>query len=249
MKVFCVAILLLLMASCKQAYEPPAIIAPNRYLVVEGVINTLPDSKTTIQLSKTKNLADTTKNSPEVAAHLQIEAKSGAVYGLQEVSSGVYSIDHLTLNVAETYRLNIRTSDGAQYLSDFVAVKQTPPIDSITWKQDGDVTFYANTHDPLNAARYYRWDFTETWQYRSTLMGNYGLGVANGMIFIKDATTQTNDCWSTRASTEVILGSSNRLSNDVIDHYPINVIQKDVEKVRYPLQYSGTAICFNRGGV
>ncbi len=230
-----VAFLLLMMISCKQAYEPPAIKASNHYLVMEGVINTLPDSKTTLQLSRTKNLSDTVQTISEGAARLQIEGKNGAVYTLQEQTAGQYSIDHLTLNASETYRLNIRLSDGSQYFSDYVPVKQTPPVDSITWKQDGDVMFYANTHDPLNAARYYRWDFTETWQYRSNLLSNFGLGVSNGRIFFKDTATQTSYCWMTKNSTEILLSTSTRLSNDVIDHFPINVIEKNAEKmgIRY----------------
>lgn len=234
-KPYCIVFFLVLFVACKQAYEPPAIVAPNHYLVVDGVINTLPDSKTTIQLSRTKNLKDSFQAVPESAARVQIEAKSGAVYTLQEQNAGVYTINHLTLSAAENYRLNIRTTNGTQYFSDFVPVKQTPPIDSVTWKQDGGVTFYVNTHDPLNAARYYRWDFTETWQYRSALLGNYGLGVSNGLIFFKDTATQTNDCWSTQNSTEIILASSNRLSEDVIDHFPVNVIEKNAEKlgIRY----------------
>lgn len=235
MKTYFLAAFVFLLASCKQVYEPPAIVAPNRYLVVEGVINTLADSKTTIQLSRTKNLNDTVQIIPESKADLRIESKGGAVYALPEQGAGVYTADHLTLSPSDTYRLNIRLSDGSQYLSDYVPVKKTPSVDSITWKQEGDVTLYANTHDPANAARYYRWDFTETWQYKSTLMGNFGLGVSNGLIFFKDTNTQTNYCWTTKNSTEVILSSSTRLTNDVIDHYPIAVIEKNAEKlgIRY----------------
>jgi hypothetical protein len=230
-------VLLVLVAACKQAYEPPAIKTNHNYLVVDGVINTLPDSETTIRLSRTRNLTDTIITSPETGASLQIEAKSGATYQLLPQDAGVYSIDHLSLNPNDLYRLRIVTSGGGQYLSDFVPAKQTPPIDSLSWKQNEDVTIYASTHDPSNQARYYRWDYLETWHYKAFLETNYGLGVSNGIIFFRDDTNQINNCWQTLRSTEIVLASSLRLSEDVIDRFPVAVIPKNDSKldIRYSI--------------
>ena len=94
---------------------------------------------------------------------------------------GIYKSNPLLLNSADKYRLKIITASGEQYASDFVEVRQTPAIDSITWQQQNDVTIYANTHDPSNSTTYYRWDFIETWQYRSQLESE--LGQKNGIIF------------------------------------------------------------------
>src|SRR5215212_11557238 len=109
----------LLLAGCRRPYDPPAINANHNYLVVEGVINVMPDSKTTIILSRTRNLADTFLTNPEKSAKVAIEAKAGAVYPLQEQANAEYTIDHLTLNKNDSYRLKILTADGRQYLSDY----------------------------------------------------------------------------------------------------------------------------------
>ncbi|MGZ3845223.1 MAG: DUF4249 domain-containing protein [Flavisolibacter sp.] len=221
--------------SCRQSYEPPEIKAPNRYLVVDGVINTKPDSKTTLQLSRTKNIIDTFLVSPETGAQAMIEAASGSIYALNEQAPGFYSVDHLSLAPAGTYRIRIRTSDGSEYLSDMVTPKQTPAIDSLSWKQDGDLTIYVSAHDPSGKARYYRWDYTETWQYHAFLETNYGLGVANGHIYYLDQATQIYNCWSTQNSTDIIMSNSVRLSDDVIDHFPVAVIPQYSPKpdIRY----------------
>lgn len=240
----------LLLWGCKQSYEPPAIQQPNRFLVVEGVINAAPDSKTEIRLSRTRNLADSVVFNPEAAASVQIEAQGGTIIPLQEQNGSLYTADHLTLDPATQYRLRIHTRDGSQYLSDFVPVKQTPPIDSVTWKQEGDVTIYVNTHDPANQAKYYRWDFDETWQYHAFLESFFGLGVQNGRIFFRDATNQTYNCWITKPSTEILLSSSLRLNEDVIAQFPINVIPKNTERldIRYSIlvrQYALTEQAYN----
>lgn len=229
--VFCFLFLLVLLAGCRQPYEPPAVKASNRFLVVDGAINTLPNSRTEFLLSRTKGLTDSLGLAAEEGGTVRIEGKSGSVYALAEQSSGLYAVDGLTLNVADEYRLNIRTRDGGQYLSDYVPVKQTPPIDSLTWKQEDDLQIYAYTHDVTNRSRYYRWDFLETWQYSSFLRGNFGLGVANGLIFFKDANTQTNDCWYSEKGREILLANSLRLSQDVIEKFRVATLPKNSEKV------------------
>lgn len=225
--------------ACKQSYEPPAIKAPNRFLVVEGVINATPGASTVILLSRTRNLQDTVVSDPERAALVQIESSGGTQYTLTESANGRYVSAPLSLNASQNYRLKIRTSNGSEYLSDFVPVKISPPIDSLSWKQADapakDVTVYVSTHDAGNNSRYYRWDFTETWQYRSVyetdmyLIGNY--------IHFTDSTNQIYNCWSTTPSTLIALGSSVKLSQDVIDKAPVAVIPQNSPKigVRYSI--------------
>jgi hypothetical protein len=235
------------LSGCKEAYQPPAIKDNKHYLVVEGAINVSPDSKTTINLSRTRNIADTFPV-PELNAQVQIEAKTGNVYSLQGQGDGKYVTDHLTLNPADTYRLRILTSDGNDYASDFVPVKQTPPIDSITWKQDNDVTLYVNTHDPQNNTWYYRWEYEETWSYKAPL--ETLLAVKGGMMYYTDSSNQITECWRNAHSTDIILGTSIKLSQDKIDHAPLTTIVHDNERlwVRYSVlvrQYGLTEDAYN----
>lgn len=227
-------IFLLVLLACRQPYEPPPIKADYNFLVVEGVINTTPNSSTTILLSRTRNLADTFLTSPERFAQIEIESGSGNLYNLMEGEPGIYTSNQLTLNPNQTYRLHIWVGND-QFISDFVTVKNTPPIDSITWKRDDGVTLYANTHDPQNNTRYYRWDFIETWQYRSVYETD--MGVQNGMIYFRDSTNQIYNCWRSMNSTEILLASSVRLSQDVIDKMPLQIIPEKSEKlsVRYSM--------------
>lgn len=221
-------ILLMLFAACRQSYEPPVITAPNRFLVVEGVINTTPASRTTITLSRTRNLVDTVVTDPVRGAIVRIESKAGNTYLLAEQANGQYVSAQLSLNANDSYRLRI-SANGNEYNSEFVQAKVTPPIDSITWTQNKDVTIFANTHDPSNNARYYRWDFTETWQYRSVYETMWG--VSGNLIFLRDATNQVYNCWSTAEANQIALGTSVKLAQDVIDHAPVATIPQHSEKI------------------
>jgi hypothetical protein len=221
---------------CKKPYEPAFITSGNNYLVVDGFINTSPNGVTAISLSREINISDSTFDVlAEGGANISIESSTGPTYPLHQVSPGKYESNPLTLSNSQTYRLNISTANGGKYQSDLVAVKQSPPIDSLTWQQKDNVTIYANTHDATNNTRYYRWEFVETWQY--TAQYETFTGVKDHLIYFRDSTNFIYNCWSTANSTSIILASSAALSQDVINKAPITTIVRTDKRigVRYSI--------------
>ncbi|HZE83230.1 MAG TPA: DUF4249 domain-containing protein [Puia sp.] len=226
--------------ACKQTYTPPAIKANLNLLVVNGVLNGGPGQPTTIYLSRSQEIGDSilAPPIPELQAKILIQGEGGDTYNLQEQGNGTYASGNLTLNTAHKYRLQITTAGGAQYISDYVSIQQTPPIDSLTWQQRGDVTVYLNTHDPANQSHYYRWDYMETWEYHSPLQTL--LGVKNHLIYFTDSTNQTQVCWESDNSTNILLGSSAGLGADVISQAPVATVTQTASKLsaRYSILVS-----------
>ena len=231
-------------AGCKQAYQPPAITAPNRYLVVDGIINIGPKSVTSLRLTRTQNLgADTTAGFPELNALVSIVDNHGAVYPLSDTAgAGVYTSIPLTLDNTHQYTIDITTSDGRKYASEAVICKPTPPIDSLYYEQPNDLTVYVNTHDPANSTRYYRYQYAETWEHDAEIQTPWT--VVNGMIVAQDSTNQKNRCWTTATSTNVVLCNSARLSQDLINACPITSIPYGDPKItiRYSIIVSQFAL-------
>lgn len=217
--------------SCKKPYEPPAIKAENNFLVVEGVINTSPGSETTITLSHTRRLIDTVVSSPENSASVSIEDNNSGIYVLTQSSIGIYKSGKLNLNTSRSYRLKIITANNEQYISDFVPVKQNVPIDSLHWEKDNDVTIFVSTHDPQNNSRFYRWEYEETWEYHPFFDSN--LGFANNQLYYRDSSNQINQCWSAHSSTDILLASTLKLSEDVITNFPVAVVPAKSEKISF----------------
>ena len=217
-------------SGCKKLYTPPAILADNRFLVIDGTLISSADSQSVILLSRTTRLTDSTINSSaENGAQVSVESNTGQVISLYEQSPGNYTTQPVLLNSSAKYRLNITTASGEQYVSDYVEEKQTPPIDSLHWQQQNDVTVYANTHDPSNTTKYYRWDYVETWEYHARLTTDYG--EANDRIYNLDATNQQYYCWSFDNSSQIILGSSVALSQDVISEAPVVTVLQNSPKI------------------
>ena len=223
--------------SCKKPYSPPATQVDNKFLVIDGSLVNSSDSPSVFTLSRTIKLTDTTfTSSQETGARVSVEGENGDTYNFSELPGGIYKSNPLLLNTSSKYRLKITTVSGEDYVSDFVEVKQTPPIDSITWQQQNDVMISLDTHDPLNNTKYYRWDFTETWQYRAPLESE--LGVENGLIFyVEDRPIdQKYNCWSSTNSTEILVGTSIALSDAVINKAPIATVLQNSVKIN--LRYS-----------
>ena len=108
--------LLAFVVSCKESYEPPALANNNSFLVVEGSINI--DSVTTIHLSRSTRLKDTSKVVPEQNAVMVLEDETNRLYPFSTQKAGVYSLPPAGLTPGKKYRLRIKTGSSGEYLSD-----------------------------------------------------------------------------------------------------------------------------------
>ncbi|HUR10506.1 MAG TPA: DUF4249 domain-containing protein, partial [Flavitalea sp.] len=120
-------------------------------------------------------------------------------------------------------RVRIRTQFGQEYVSDFVPVKITPPIDSISWQRTNDgVHTYVNTHDPLKTSTYYHFEYQEDWIFHSKYNSN--IEYINGNFVDRDPTINIFTCWSSEKSSRVITGTTANLESDIIKTLPITYI-------------------------
>ena len=240
-------IVIVLAQGCVEKFEPPVTLANKNFLVVDGSIKNGADS-TIIKLSRTVNLGNSVSSIPEMNAHLFIE-KDGAInYTLYDLGGGRYGYPGLQLDMNDKYRLRIALAGGMQYLSDEITVSEAPSIDSITFSvKSNGVTFSVNTHDPQNNTRYYKWEFDETWEYHSKYESN--IEFINGAIVARAPGNEIFVCYSTNKSTEILLGSSTSLAEDIIHEQPLLTIPAYDKKisVRYSLlvkQYALTQDAF-----
>ncbi len=216
----------LLISGCKKPFTPQGALGDaNKYLVIDGTINSGNDS-TFIKLSRTKKFDTVIVVDPEKNAQVTVESDANNTYRLPEVSPGTYSAAPLNLSNSHKYRLRIKTSDNKEYISDFVAVKNPPPIDSIGFKALNDgVHLYVNTHDNSNTTRYYRWQYNEDWQFHSWYQ-SFWIGAAR-----RQADQFRYYCFAKDVSASILIGSSTKLASDVIFQAPIATVPASSEKI------------------
>jgi hypothetical protein len=221
---------------CRENYDPPLTSLPNSFLVVEGVLNA-GQGPTMIHLTRTFKLDRKATVTTENNAQLTVEGKDNTTSFLFGAGNGNYVSSFLNLVANNEYRLRIKTTDGKEYLSDYVKAKITPPIDSVNWvRNDKGVQIYVNTKDPSNATRYYRWDYDETWEIHSHFGASviYDNGVIRNRVFPQE---NISVCWKNNFSANILLANSTRLQSDIISEAPLVLILVGDEKlfVRYSI--------------
>ena len=218
MKRLCGLLLLVALGGCQEKYVANVHLPATGFLVVEGFINVGAGS-TTIRLTKATGL-DSIYINPESGAYVEVESQSGASYPLSQIAAGVYSVDQLPIDVSQQYRIHIKTSVGNDYVSDYSAVKITPPIDSVSYTIGNDAAnLFVSTHDDQNKTLYYQWQFAETWQYHAGY-DSY-LEYINGSLIARPPEDATYTCWRSDSSTDILIASSAKLKSDVIANFHI----------------------------
>ncbi|WP_423148988.1 DUF4249 domain-containing protein [Rubrolithibacter danxiaensis] len=220
--------ILLIFSYCVSPYDVEVVKTDNSFLTVNGFINS--KGITEITLSRTLNLSDSGKATPESNAQVFIEDEQGEKSSLNETGAGTYLSALLTLDKTRKYRLSIKTTNGKEYASDFVPVLETPEIDSISWKVQSDgLQIYVNSHDTKNATRYYRWDYEDTWEFTSLYN--------SVLMYVPDTVvTRTDDiyhCWTSDRSNEIDISNSLKLEQDIISEYPLHFLPSNSVKLRY----------------
>lgn len=252
-------LLILFAFSCKEKYISPVVSPTTGYLVVEGIVNSGIGS-TDIILSRTTKL-DNLKVQYELGARIAIEGEDNSNYPLAEASLGHYKVNNLNLNSTKKYRLTITTKDGKKYLSDFTSIINNPPIDSVNWKiENNGVQLYVNSHDPSNVAKYYQWEYDETWEIQSAYFSYLKYQAVKKTSYVDvysvvyiDSVNYSYDtakyiCWKTEPSTTILTTSTATLSQNVVNapisyippsswklgkKYSINAKQYSISKERY----------------
>jgi hypothetical protein len=188
--------------------------------VVDGYISG--NGATQYSLTRTIPLPGDSTIPAVTGAQVQVEGSDNSVSPLTEEGNGQYGIAALTLSTAVRYRLRISIPGGETYLSDFVPYKPTPPIDSVNWVQSADgVTIYVNTHDPTNSTRYYQWKFDQTFEYHSAEASEFIYVPATNSIVQRTAAQMIFYCWKDVPPTNIVLGTSAKLAQDLIYEYPL----------------------------
>jgi hypothetical protein len=217
--------------SCKEAFTPKELVSDNsRYLVIEGTIDSGNDS-TFIYLSRTKKVDTSSTILPESNAQVVVESDANNSYSLVEIKAGTYAAAPLNLDGSHKYRLRIKTNDSKEYVSDYVVVKNAPPIDNVNFSANSDgVHITVDAHDNTGNTRYYRWEYVEDWQFHAYYRAGFKSNNVDSIVS-RPASEDVYNCFGHSASQNVIIASTTKLSQDIVSLAPITVIPSSSEKI------------------
>jgi len=219
----------ILLGGCLDPYAPPVSEEDVNILVVDGFLDTS-SGTASVHLSSAVPLASTEEPLAEPNAQVSLLDDNGTSYPLQEAEAGTYKVANVPITAGAQYRINIRTQAGNEYQSDLMSTHDTPPIDSVTWITDEDkLTIRVNTHDYSNQTKQFQWTYEETWNYHATILSQYK--VVNRQYMDREPDEMVFYCWKTQPSTNIVIGSTERLSENIVSQQPVQYIEKASQKL------------------
>jgi Domain of unknown function (DUF4249) len=222
----------MLVSNCVEPFDANVSESNVKLLVVEGYINVGPGA-TVITLSRVSPLRGGPISNFEMAAIVEIENDLTETFPLNEVSSGIYSSGELNLPVDRQYRLNISLNTGEVYTTEFLPVKITPPIDSISWEPTFDyINLYVSAHNDAGTSNYYQWTYREDWEIRAQLQSY--LMFKDNLIQPRTDTEriQMYQCYKSNRSKGLYFATSDKLTTDRVK-FVINKLTYGGEKTRF----------------
>ena len=222
-------VILLLLNSCIAKFIP-AVDEEKELLVVQGLIHDQPETDT-IKLSRSLPLGKISDARPVSGCIVKISDDQGNIYTLKEYKAGTYITDPEIFKgvIGRFYTLKISTNtsnNNLNYESYPVEMKPVPPIDSIYFEKTvieqayenfagvNGCQIYLNTHDPENVCRFYRWDFSETWELRLPF------------------SVPNQTCWISERSQNINIKSTAAFNEARITRFPINYISNVTDRLK-----------------
>jgi hypothetical protein len=224
-RVILILFILFSICSCIVQYIPKTN-ETQELLVVEGLISDQPGINT-IKLSKSVPLWNKQYSKPLKGSIVTISDDMGRLYTMKETRDGIYVTDSATFQgaVGREYTLHIQTTSepvNFSYASLPMKMIPVPPIDSIYYEKQSFVqsiplvegcNIFLNTHDPSNNCRFFRWEYSETWEF------HIPFNVPN------------NACWLSDNSKEILIKNASVLNEASIIRHPVISIANPVDRL------------------
>lgn len=218
----------LIVSSCKDPFTPEVSKNYKDLLVVEGFINI--GGTTQIKVSRSIDLQDSRTTDPEKNATITIAGEDGSLVTGKSTENGECLLMTQTLALGKNYKVRLTLANGKVYETGYLATKATPEIDDINYAvTDKGFQIFANTHDPENNTRFYKWDYEETWEVGVPFVSTHEF--KNSQVVPRDPSINIQRCWASSKSSSILLGSTARLSEDKITLAPIVFIPGNSVKV------------------
>jgi hypothetical protein len=236
--------MLLIQWGCTEPYEIETIDFES-VLVVESTI-TDELKPQIVRLSKTSTLEN-----PQILyesnASVVVKTGAGNNFGFLWNNEAGYYISDTPFRAEpnETYTLNIITQDGKHYTSSAVNLPPKVELDEVyperinspTDNKDG-VQVLVNTEDPTGIAKYFRYEYEETYKIVAPYPSPYFAEIVNynsssGTYEVLLTPREPEEiCYSTEYSTGIVQTSTTELNENRVFRFPVKYLAKTDAKIQ-----------------
>ena len=209
------------------------------FLVVDGMI-TDQNEPYRINVSWSYPLNSSQEYNPVYGFTVYVTDDSGNLYSFTDTGGGIYVSDPESFRGVPGRKYVLHLEDNSHsYESESMELIQVPPVDSLYAEVEdnelyhpGQVTrgyqVYADTRDPADRCRFFRWEFEETWEFK--IPWDY-FKIVNRV------------CWKSAVSDNINIKTTSAFAGSSVSRQPIHFITTETDRLtrKYSLllkQYS-----------
>jgi len=218
-------------SSCSESYNLQTDTYEEAIVIEATLTNEL--KKQEIKITKTSRFEDEDV-AIETGANVVVKDNLNNEYVFTE-KSGVYvSESEFEVVANRQYTLEVKTKDGKVYKSSSESLPTVTPITDITAsvvvnnKNETGIQLNANSYDPNRTSNYYRYEYEETFKIVAPKWTSDRLVVTGprSVRLDEDNDPAKKVCYSTQKSTDIIITSTNSLTEDRVN-FPVRFIKQD----------------------
>lgn len=197
-----------------------------------------------IKISRTYTLEESApKFETEAVVYVTDDANNR--YEFEEGDTSYVSATQFQASPERQYQLHVLTKNGKSYVSTIEKLTTQTTIESVEAKAVTKnnilgVEITANSTDPTNTSKYYRYEYEETskivvpkWSSIKAVANMFPAGSnPKGEIVFAERTTEASVCFSSQKSNTILLTSTNNLSADKVINFPVRFISSEDNYIR-----------------
>ncbi|MDR2811247.1 MAG: DUF4249 domain-containing protein [Tannerellaceae bacterium] len=220
-------------AGCINEFIPKDIREESGLLIIDGTIT---DGESVFTLSRSVGISEKLSEEAMINhAVVTVESNDGARIPAAFGGEGRYTAQTGHLDANLQYRLSVEV-DGETFQSEYLSPIITAEIDSVFLTKEGKgapvlVRLSANGG---NGSKYYRWKYRETWEVKAERYAdarwNDGPGEEEVIFHTLHTSQNTYYCWGRDSSKTLLLGDTEKLSQNIISQQTIAEIPCNHDK-------------------
>jgi len=231
---------LLLMLGCIKEYNPQYDSDSIQKYVIHGMV-TDQEGWQEVNVSITSSTQDP-KYIPVLNCKVEIKDDLGQKFILEPYENGTYRVwmNQEYLVPGRSYQVQVTSHDGQVMESSFDQMPTGPEIEEVYYQVEDHPTndpdewlrgiqYYINFQAHEEDSKFYRWQLTETWEFHSAYPIEFYYDGQIQHVFPPDYSLFY--CWRTRLVDEVFTLSTQNLSDNSYEAFPLHFVRDNTERL------------------
>ncbi len=227
-----------LAVSCIYDFTPAGLKNNAGIIVIEGDI--IAGSHSNFRISTTIGLTSDEKIQYITNAAVWIASESGEVInaGIDDSTGESFEANTAEIDPYKKYKLCVDIPGKGSYRTEYLPVLITKQIDSITYHIGANreyIQMEISAHDDNQENKYYKWNYTEDWEYRAQYVPflKYNNTLDMAQTIPDEEYAKNYYCWNKDISTGIYIASTEKLSQNIVYKEHLNKIYNSDQRISY----------------